>query len=68
MNDFFKENNGQSSSTRLIVFVGIIYAMIFTALYTFVGIKPGTGEVIALFTAMTGIFIAMKVGQKSMEK
>jgi len=68
MKEFFNEANGQSSSTRLIFFVGIIYAMVFTAFYTFSGIKPGTGEVIALFTAMTGVFIGLKLGQKPMEK
>jgi hypothetical protein len=68
MNTFFKEKNGQSSSTRMIFFIGIIYVMFFTAFYTFSGIKPATGEVIALFTAMTGVFIGLKLGQKPMEK
>jgi hypothetical protein len=68
LKQFFQENNGQSSMTRLLVFIGIIYAMTFTAFYTFSGVKPGTGEVIALFTAMTGVFIGLKLGQKPMEK
>ncbi len=68
MKEFFKEKNGQSSSTRLIFFIGMIYAMTFTAFYTFIGDKPGAGEIIALFTAMTGVFIGLKLGQKPMEK
>lgn len=68
MKEFFNENNGQSSSTRLIFFIGIVYAMFFTALYTFTGVKPSTGEVIALFTAMTGVFIGLKLGSKPMEE
>jgi len=68
MNTFFKEKNGQSSSTRLIFFVGMIYAMCFTAVYSFTGIKPGVGEIVALFSAMTGVFIGLKLGQKPMEK
>lgn len=68
MKQFFQEQNGQSSSTRLMFFIGLIYAMTFTAFYTFSGEKPSTGEVIALFTAMTGVFIGLKLGQKPMEK
>jgi hypothetical protein len=68
MKQFFTESgNGQSSMTRLIFFVGMLYAMVFTAFYTFT-FKPGTGEVIALFTAMTGVFIGLKLGQKPMEE
>ena len=69
MRQFFQETNGQSSSTRLIFFVGIIYAMVFTAFWAFgQSPPPGAGEVIALFTAMTGVFIGLKLGQKPMEK
>jgi len=69
MREFFNEANGQSSSTRLIFFIGIIYAMVFTAFWTFgVNPRPGAGEIIALFTAMTGVFIGLKLGQKPMEK
>lgn len=68
MKEFFNEKNGQSSSTRLIFFIGMIYAMTFTAFYAFSGVKPGTGEIIALFTAMTGVFIGLKLGQKPLEK
>jgi hypothetical protein len=69
MKQIFNESGtGQPSSTRVIFVIGIAYAMIFTALYTFLSDPfPEVASIIALFTAMTGIFIGLKLGQKPME-
>lgn len=64
--DFLKENNGQSSSTRLIFFVGSMWTMAITTYLTFKG-SP-IGELIAFFSAVMGVFGAIKLGQKTMEK
>lgn len=69
MNNMFNETgSNNTSSARVIFVVGIVYAMIFTALYTFLSQPfPEVSSIIALFTAMTGIFIGLKLGQKPME-
>lgn len=65
MSNFFKENNGQSSSTRLIFFIGSLWAMIITSYLALKG--ASIGELIALFSALMGVFVALKLGHKPME-
>jgi len=67
MSDFFKENNGQSSSTRLIFFIGMIWAMVTSCVFTFM-FKWSAAEFILVFTTISGTFIGLKLGQKPMEK
>lgn len=64
--DLFKERNGQSSSTRLVFFVGALWTMSITTYLTFKGNE--IGELIAFFSALMGVFIGLKLGQKPMEK
>lgn len=66
MIDFFKERNGQSSSTRLIFFIGMLYSMLVSALFTYL-FNWGAGEYIAVFSAVSGVFVGLKLGQKPME-
>lgn len=69
MNQFFKETNGQSSMTRLIFFVGMLYAMGFLSFWTFKQQPtPGAGEIVALWAGLTGTLIGLKLGQKPMEQ
>ena len=65
MKDFLKEKNGQSSSTRLIFFIGAFWTMSLTTYLTFKGNQ--IGELIAFFSALMGVFVALKLGQKPME-
>lgn len=67
--EFLNESGtGQKSSTRIMFVIGLIYAMIFTACYTFISEPmPDVASIIALFTAMSGIFVGLKLGQKPME-
>jgi len=64
----FQESNGSFSATRVIFFVGMIWAMLFTSLMYFFGYDVSPTQVIAVFTALSGVFIALKLGQKPMEK
>jgi hypothetical protein len=66
MNTFFKEKNGQSSSTRLIFFIGSFWTMGITTYLAISG--ETTGSLIAFFSAVMGVFVGLKLGQKPMEK
>lgn len=66
MNQFLKENNGQSSSTRLIFFVGSLWAMYIT---TYLVLKGESGvNVVITYTSIMGVLTGLKLGQKAMEK
>lgn len=66
---FNEAGTGRPSSTRWMFIVGILYAMGFTAAYTFISRPfPDVGSIIALFTGMSGIFVGLKLGQKPMEE
>ena len=64
---YLKEKSGLNSSTRLMFIIGLVWAMTVTTLLTF-AMKWSAGEFIAVFTATSGIFIGLKLGQKPMEK
>lgn len=66
MKEFFKERNGQSSSTRLIFFIGSFWTMAITTYLAVAG--ETTGSLIAFFSAVMGVFVGLKLGQKPMEK
>ena len=68
MKEFFTEvGNKTLSSARLIFVLGMLWAMIVSTLLTiFMGWSAG--EFIAVFTAQSGVFIGLKLGQKPMEK
>jgi hypothetical protein len=62
---FFKEANGDDSSSRLIFIVGSIWNM---AMSSYMIIKViDIPVVIAFFTAVEAVFVALKLGQKPME-
>ena len=62
---FLSSSDGGRSSTRLVFVVGSGWNM---ALCSFMAIQ-GTGEagLIALFSAIQGVLIGLKLGQKPME-
>ena len=64
--DFLKEENGQYSSTRVLVFIGMVWAMVTSTTMAFV-MKWTAGEFIAVFTATSGMFTGLKLAQKPME-
>ena len=63
---FFEEPTGKSI-TRVMFVIGILWAMLVTTVLTF-SMDWSAGEFIAVFTATSGIFIGLKLGQKPMEK
>jgi hypothetical protein len=64
---FLQSDKGNFSSARLVFVVGILWSMIVSTLMVFL-MKWTAGEFIAVFTATSGVFIALKLGQKPMEK
>lgn len=66
MKDFLKENNGQSSSTRLIFFIGSLWAMYITTIYVYQGESSLNAGIV--FSVMMGVLTGLKLGAKSLEK
>lgn len=64
---FFQDEKGLFSSMRLIFFLGMIWAMAASTILTII-FKWTPGEFIAVFTSNSAPFIALKLGQKPMEK
>jgi hypothetical protein len=64
---FFETSPGNFSSSRLMFVIGLFWSMAISSVGIFMlDWKPG--ELIAVFTATSGVFIALKLGQKPMEK
>jgi len=64
---YLKEENGRSSSTRLMFFIGSAWTMLICSyLVVIKDITPAS--LIATFTAMQGVWIGLKLGQKPMEQ
>ncbi len=67
MNKYLQSAQGNYSSARLMFVIGLVWSMAYTTIGTFL-LNWTVGESIALFTATSGVFIALKLGQKPMEK
>lgn len=63
---FLREASGGYSSARLIFIIGSIWAMTITS-YLAVS-DTDVPVLIAFFTAIEGVWIALKLGQKPMEQ
>jgi hypothetical protein len=67
---FWEETPGNQSASRLIFMVGSVWAM---AICTVLAIKfipigkISVAEIIALFSAIEGLLVGLKVGQKALE-
>lgn len=65
--EFLKEITGKTSSLRYIFVIGMLWSMLFTSVMTVImGWEPG--EIIAVFTSNSAVFVGLKLGQKPMEK
>jgi hypothetical protein len=64
---FLQSDNGNFSSARLMFVIGLAYDMVITALGLFI-LEWSSGEAIAFFSAVSAVFVALKLGQKPMEK
>ena len=64
---FLQAPNGDFSSARLMFTVGLSWAMLFTT-YGALALKWTPGEIIAVFSAISAVFVALKLGQKPMEQ
>ena len=65
--NFLQSDNGANSSTRLMFVIGIIWAIVYTSVFSFFA-KLGVGEIVALFGGISGPFFALKLIQKPMEE
>lgn len=65
-NGFLQAPNGDFSSARLMFVVGLSYSMVMTSLGLFT-LAWTSGEAIAFFSAVSAVFVALKLGQKPME-
>jgi hypothetical protein len=65
--EFLETGPGNKSATRLMFVIGIIWAIIYTTVFSFFA-KLGVGEIVALFGGISGPFFALKLIQKPMEK
>jgi hypothetical protein len=63
---FLQSDNGNFSSARLMFVIGLSWSILFTTAGAFM-LKWTPGEVIAVFTAISAVFVALKLGQKPME-
>ena len=63
---FLNEDNGQRSMTRIIFFIGSIWAMALTTFLAVTGTEPGI--LIAVFGSLQGTYVGLKLGQKPMEE
>jgi len=66
MASFLQSDNGNFSSARLMFVIGLAWTMCMTTLGAFM-LNWTPGEIIAVFTATSGVFVALKLGQKPME-
>ena len=64
---FFQEATGSKSTARAIFVGGMIWAMGFTTIGTF-ALDWTPGNIIAVFGALSGVFIGLKLGQKPLEE
>jgi hypothetical protein len=64
---FLNAPNGDFSSARLMFVVGLSWTIAFTT-YGALALAWTPGEIIAVFTALSAVWVALKLGQKPMEK
>lgn len=64
--EYFQEENGTKSSMRIVFVGGMLWSILFTTVGTFI-LKWSAGEAIAVFSATSAVFGALKLGQKTME-
>jgi hypothetical protein len=62
---FLEGADGGKSSTRLIFVVGSVWNMVLCSYLVFDGIEAGA--LVATFSAIEGVFVGLKLGQKPME-
>ena len=71
--NFLKENNGKSSSNRLVFFIGMIWAMFMATMVMFIGAKANwepaslMAAITGVFAGTSGVFATLKLTQKPME-
>jgi len=63
---FFTDANGEHSSTRLIFVIGSVWNMGLCSYLVIFG-EIGAGALVATFSAIEGVWVGLKLGQKPME-
>jgi len=64
--NFLQSSPGNFSSTRLMFVIGLLWAMALTTFGAIV-LKWEPGSIIAVYSALSGISVGLKLGQKPME-
>ena len=67
MSNYFKDDNGNESITRIAFVYGIAWSALFTTVYAFTKVCS-VGEIIALWNGLSGVFFGLKLIQKGIEK
>jgi hypothetical protein len=67
MKEFLQSDRRNFSSARLMFMIGILWSMTISTIGAF-SMGWSSGELIAVFSATSGVFVALKLGQKPMEK
>jgi hypothetical protein len=63
----FESTEGNTSSARVMFVLGLVWTILMTSV-GLLWLKWGVGEAIAFFTATSGVFVTLKLGQKAIEK
>jgi hypothetical protein len=66
MAGFLQSAQGNNSSARLMFVIGLVWTMALSTIGA-LALKWTPGELIAVFTATSGVFVALKLGQKPLE-
>ena len=61
----FREADGGVSTTRLIFVIGSLWNMVLCSYLVLDGVEAGA--LVATFSAIEGVFVGLKLGQKQME-
>ena len=63
---YLRDENGRLSSTRLIFLIGSFWNMAMTSILALNNVE--VASLIAFYSAVQGVLIGLKLGQKPMEK
>jgi hypothetical protein len=63
----FESTEGNTSSARVMFVLGLVWTILMTSV-GLLWLSWAVGEAIAFFTATSGVFVTLKLGQKAIEK
>jgi len=63
----FESTPGNTSSARVMFVIGLTWAIVMTTV-GLIWLHWGCGEAVAFFSATSGVFVTLKLGQKVIER